>query len=1573
MILHPRFFETYQKTYTEAQSSEDYSNALYTIFRTLVSTESGYTYNETMYPKNHEPLKDLIDAGKDIDAKTIVLNSNDELSTAVGGWHETESGTTETQTGICSSGSISFTSGDCDVTVGDSFKITLETTSKVDFTYEVASWPATNSITIPAPYGWNSDIAVYYASPTFTLLSTDFVNNENFTATISASYIDEYHKSDARYIDIDGTSITLNSSNQLQASGSSPDNKAIIVDSDGKLTTQVGGYFEGEHIIYQKDFVAKPVVVDVLGTTAVSGLGFEAGNTVTIVLGASGEEQITYTGTYVTFPTTTILTGTNGATIGFLYQATTGEIAIQAQSGITFVTGTKYLFDVKVSSHNLLVKSDATFIDIDTVTTTLDANTQLKARSAIEVSALGFTGKIDVLYRLTADWTDSLFVVWPAGLYVYDSATTAWKRVDGGTNADEQTIVFNDDNELETVVGGWKENGETQTINISTLIPSTGSISFVGTGTAPIDGNNISIEISTTRYGNIEYFGPYPSANTLTIPCTDTSYTEDIVMTYVAATDTYTLTSNDISAGDTLTCDIEFDSSIFHKSDARFVDIDNETIVLDVNNKLKATAAPKIDKKTIIKNENSAYAEVDAIMTAVGGWKEEGDITVFDCDKTIPSEETWTVPADKDVDFDSSSSGTLTITMGATTQDFACSYDSTYGGLNVANTFIISHTTIGQYDFYFPSCPWAGNTMHFTLVMDDETIYHKSDARFVDIDGTTITLDANNKLKALAGIADNKTILQNDNNEFYTAVGGWDETNQYTKSTSGVVSAAGIYLIADYDPCPGQEFSISFTIDGTTQTDIFAWPTSNSYTVPASVFTDDYTITYVPTSAWFVFTGDSLNDGDPFTVQLEYKYSTEIHKSDARFIDFDNETIVLNNENKLAAKSALIIDDLAFTGEKETMYYLTTEYTSGGITYKPGLYIYDTTDGWTAVGGTVSIDEKTIIENDNGELETAIGGWKVDSSTIADMDFYSSYSSTSALYFIIPGGSQAKYLLEDKIWTFEITAPSGHSVRFTEVEFDCSDTDAEATVIGNDNFEYLLTGFAAQPYIKFERTDGTAAFESGNYTGTIKNVNVDYHLIDGHFIPVDHDTIGLNSDGELMATNIIGIDADETTIENIDGVLSTVIGGSKTTTYTAYAAATTYGWAGYDEVNVSILEGATAPVDGDIVKFQFVCDDANMWYTGTYNSASQKAAGTIHGNLGTGIGIIDFTTSEDGYVNCYETNHDIDFPAGNISAYVGIEVYTPNPINAQYVPIDNNTITINSSGKLQAAYASGYTPDGTTIYQNASGTITTSIGGYSTSGSSVLTPYTISDSYSSHYVALRSASPSGTITGLSEQEPADGSTVNWSIYRAAAIITTWSLYATETGTYSSATKTVTGTNSSLTFVGSGSWTLTISGLSSRNFNFGILADGYYESGSAAVYNVINSFRFLFSPVDMSVVCGEGSLSVLAYRAYKFLGTDWYWIMVSCKWTTGKTTAAGWWDDDFFTTFQIDNRVPSITQNLKLDINSGVEKGMTAYMKKDSTYLGLACVNSVTFYSGDSFFLSGPVFLGSNDGTGWPTT
>lgn len=257
--------------------------------------------------------------------------------------------------------------------------------------------------------------------------------------------------------------------------------------------------------------------------------------------------------------------------------------------------------------------------------------------------------------------------------------------------------------------------------------------------------------------------------------------------------------------------------------------------------------------------------------------------------------------------------------------------------------------------------------------------------------------------------------------------------------------------------------------------------------------------------------------------------------SDPHFIDKDNETIVLDNIDKLKAKSAIEISTFPVfaLAATEVIYRTTTDQTIEGKSYPKGLYVCDKSDAdnpkWISVG-MAKLDEKTIRStNDSGEsvpVYTQIGGWKETNYT-ASIDY-----GTPLL---------SEFMYGDNYWdlTFDYTYGTKPSkdTDYIIVDYETADGNqynGKLTRISIDeNNAVYAESTGATPLCRFvnhlNNNTATLYFFANAYgdsltkSGSISYVSEDIiHHVDSKYINIDNSTIKVNTEGKLMANYSYG-------------------------------------------------------------------------------------------------------------------------------------------------------------------------------------------------------------------------------------------------------------------------------------------------------------------------------------------------------------------------------------------------------------------------------------------------------------------
>ena len=245
---------------------------------------------------------------------------------------------------------------------------------------------------------------------------------------------------------------------------------------------------------------------------------------------------------------------------------------------------------------------------------------------------------------------------------------------------------------------------------------------------------------------------------------------------------------------------------------------------------------------------------------------------------------------------------------------------------------------------------------------------------------------------------DQKTIIANNDTSYavegalMTQVGGWreiiNETDVDLADGSLTLDDPWMYLfvsnIASEQPKNNDDCHIVLTFpDGTVIDETKAYNEATK-----TIEMDLYNCFYDPDANMWVFEsrlGETFDAGT-YNIQIvDHNVECVYHKSDAKYIDIDETTTVLDSKEQLRAKSAIEIATFPDEPIAETLYRLVNDITIGTDEYLAGLYVYDVTDPddpvWVSVGGS-HIDEKTIIVNTDkdyaslGSFMTQVGGWK---------------------------------------------------------------------------------------------------------------------------------------------------------------------------------------------------------------------------------------------------------------------------------------------------------------------------------------------------------------------------------------------------------------------------------------------------------------------------------------------------------------------------------------------------------------------------------------------------------------------
>lgn len=193
-------------------------------------------------------------------------------------------------------------------------------------------------------------------------------------------------------------------------------------------------------------------------------------------------------------------------------------------------------------------------------------------------------------------------------------------------------------------------------------------------------------------------------------------------------------------------------------------------------------------------------------------------------------------------------------------------------------------------------------------------------------------------------------------------------------------------------------------------------------------------------------------------------------------------------------------------------------------------------------GGSVDIDEKTIVQNAQGKIETAIGGYSVSTppEDYVDNEVNSDYASTSEPLFAYTGDTaglvEAMHLKEllpgpnrfsegdlytaivkvngETVWTrqtnvaYNMMGPGGTEAILIGAASGPSRISINTPLDQQGNNKFRIKVYSTSSAMTFEETDVVTFFLSG--PGQVM-----YSPIDGRFIPIDGSSIQLDLQNRL--------------------------------------------------------------------------------------------------------------------------------------------------------------------------------------------------------------------------------------------------------------------------------------------------------------------------------------------------------------------------------------------------------------------------------------------------------------------------
>lgn len=654
-----------------------------------------------------------------------------------------------------------------------------------------------------------------------------------------------------------------------------------------------------------------------------------------------------------------------------------------------------------------------------------------------------------------------------------------------------------------------------------------------------------------------------------------------------------------------------------------------------------------IDEKTIIKNEDPDFAEEGNIRTAVGGWAEDSFLIADSVVLTIDSptaDGLFKVPLTITENQLKSYDGPINVVIRDVTNDVEIRNYSTHlygnGGL-WGDPLLVGF----KCDFFTGGIMWQYGDDTFTaayskdpaspnyneeiqlnteylvkILFGTDKAYHKSDARFIDIDETTTSLNSMNKLMAKSAIVisefpedydaveeviyrliepctidgvvynkglyvcdkhaedpsigiewisvgssiDHKTIIDEGSGEQHTAVGGWKEAINEGDIVSGSVFTwenafnntikMTWNMNYSYDQLSpfteNAHVTITCVEDGTVIYDAVSTfygngglggsSSARGMAVPAEVsstlklvctgtYEFDHQIeNYISCDPTHPSYSPLYQKGKSYKLDIVYvgaETSAYIyHKSDANFIDTDEITTTLDDDDKLFAKSAIEIDafPLYALAREEAIYHLNAPYEIDDVKYSKGLYICKKTAApvehidWYKVG--VANDEKTIIDNEDGKVETAIGGWR-EGDEITETLLIANVGITLPTD-ILSSPTCTRNIVSPKT-ADEIAALDGNGfLTITKDSSTLAEYKGLSNIVGNnvsvdsDVFTIVYKPELQRYCLTIVDTTNLGFFEPGEaYTVRLTYIESKgiYHPFDARFAPIDKTTIVLKS------------------------------------------------------------------------------------------------------------------------------------------------------------------------------------------------------------------------------------------------------------------------------------------------------------------------------------------------------------------------------------------------------------------------------------------------------------------------------
>ena len=367
------------------------------------------------------------------------------------------------------------------------------------------------------------------------------------------------------------------------------------------------------------------------------------------------------------------------------------------------------------------------------------------------------------------------------------------------------------------------------------------------------------------------------------------------------------------------------------------------------------------------------------------------------------------------------------------------------------------------------------------------------------------------------------------------------DINQFSAGTGLTLSQVNNKITYAVD----ENGSVAFLQDLSNLSNAMYYSIASTYATQASLASFQSDVTSAFSSVYGAINALSsvyagLNSNNAFTGNNSFTKSIGLLSSANLIVTDDQQNEYAIDIPRVSGTMALTSDIPSITASYSGSYW--TEMTLNGVTKEFGA---------GGGGGSVNIDEKTIVENQSGELETAIGGWV--ENVAGNQVTYNLNSYDTELDV----GSEDKPcfkfdLPSSTTWDDFIEAIFGND---PQIEDNVLLSGGSLFIADNGNTLYDMT----LPYLVYIDQNTVLWMSDLNYSNPMGEIHPDfhnsmndsiklemtnssgtaipnepceanlyikigtagsttYHPVDGRFIPIDNSTILLNGQGQLYAS-----------------------------------------------------------------------------------------------------------------------------------------------------------------------------------------------------------------------------------------------------------------------------------------------------------------------------------------------------------------------------------------------------------------------------------------------------------------------